>query len=289
MIHQQFHQAFSKIKYVDANHTYSSNGIPLTSVTTLLKKLKEEFDTEYWLVYTTLKMTGYRVQPRGNRYVNIDGVTMSLLEASALPTSISTKELQDIWHMQGKIGTTRGSHCHDHIEQLWNRQDKGSKYPIWISTLDTKTLSEFHNSVLILKKLSLDFYNQISQTHSPVFLEYTVGDEALKIAGTADAILYNNITNQYEIWDWKTDKQYRTSGRDKIKEFDVADCEQNKYSLQLGLYKYIIEKNTDIKIDKCKIVHFDWKASSFDIYDTIDYNTKIDTILNNVDFKSTYL
>jgi hypothetical protein len=38
---------------------------------------------------------------------------------------------------------------------------------------------------------------------------------------------------------------------------DLPDCNYIHYCLQLSFYKFIIERNSDIKISKLRIVHFD--------------------------------
>ena len=98
-------------------------------------------------------------------------------------------------------------------------------------------------------------------------------------------------TNEIELWDFKTDKEIKTQSDygNKIKYFNIDDCELNKYSLQLGIYKYLIEKNTKINISKCKIIHFSSKAQTYTVYDTLDYHDKIKEFFEDDNNKSIYL
>jgi len=90
--------------------------------------------------------------------------------------------------------------------------------------------------------------------------ELKVGDKELKIAGTVDAVVKNRF-NEYELWDWKTSGKIHKKAFNNKKMFypfnDLPDCNYIHYCLQLSFYKFIIERNSDIKISKLRIVHFD--------------------------------
>ena len=73
----------------------------------------------------------------------------------------------------------------------------------------------------------------------PYRTEWRIFDEKLKIAGTVD-VVFKDEQNKFYIFDWK---------RVNNLYFNLE-----KYNLQLNMYKYILEKNYDIKIDKMSLV-----------------------------------
>jgi ATP-dependent exoDNAse (exonuclease V) beta subunit len=104
-------------------------------------------------------------------------------------------------------------------------------------------------------------------------MELVVGDDEYKIAGMVDCLFYNKKSNKLEIWDYKTNKEIKTSnnfGNKMLQPISHLDeCEHNTYSLQLSLYKHIIEKNTNLEIGNCYLI---WIHENNDNYKVIKCN-----------------
>ncbi len=90
----------------------------------------------------------------------------------------------------------------------------------------------------------------------PFRTEWRIFDKELKIAGTIDLICRNG--NTFDIYDWKrSDKinttetpwQYGINGLEK-----VPDTRYTHYCLQQNLYRYILEKNYNVKIANMYLV-----------------------------------
>ena len=82
----------------------------------------------------------------------------------------------------------------------------------------------------------------------------------LGIAGMMDLLIYDSATDEYVIVDWKTNKKisknsYKGKMGSKESSKDLEDCNFTKYSLQLSLYRYILEEYYDMKIKNSFIVH----------------------------------
>jgi hypothetical protein len=60
----------------------------------------------------------------------------------------------------------------------------------------------------------------------------------------------------------------------------VEDCDLEVYSLQLEMYKQIIEKNTPIKLGQSYIVWFSHHNESYRIIKTTDRKFHVDVIFN---------
>lgn len=89
-----------------------------------------------------------------------------------------------------------------------------------------------------------------------VLTEVKVCAPEWKIAGTIDCLI--KIKGKWYIYDWKTDSGIYKTGFEKctgvLASFD--NCNYNKFSFQLGIYKLILEHVYDIDIAGIKVVHF---------------------------------
>ena len=90
--------------------------------------------------------------------------------------------------------------------------------------------------------------------------EKIIYSKELKLAGSIDLLLHNKKTDEYTIVDWKTSRKIDTSAfRHKTGNHeatrDLEDCNFNHYSLQLSLYRYILEIYYNLKIKNQMIVH----------------------------------
>jgi len=90
--------------------------------------------------------------------------------------------------------------------------------------------------------------------------EVIIYSTKIGIAGMIDLLVEDPDTNEYVIIDWKTNKQIRTTAyKSKTGSHpataDIEDCNFMQYSLQLSLYRYILESYYNVKIKNCFIVH----------------------------------
>ena len=76
------------------------------------------------------------------------------------------------------------------------------------------------------------------------------------LAGSIDFLGYSPCTNKYWIFDWKRAKHLqKIKGFNNIKFFShITESDVGKYTFQLGIYAYIIQKYTDMKIDGLALV-----------------------------------
>ena len=102
------------------------------------------------------------------------------------------------------------------------------------------------------------FDTNIDSFGDVVHSEVMVFSEELEIAGCVDLLVYNSITNECFIFDWKTSKIIDYSGKGSaITEacFDLNNCRYDKYSLQLSIYSYLLDNFHGIPINQMFMVH----------------------------------
>lgn len=245
---------FNFVKYIDETHEYFIDGqkVPL-SATKILSNLKIPFDTDKW---STKK---------------------------AMERNIPLEDILAEWKLKSLISTEKGTIFHNYVENYLS--NKIFPYP------EKRILSvpEFNGIDIIRPKfdklISLfdSFYTLMKGRLIPVRSEFVVGDRELNIAGMIDQIFYNKKTGKLEIWDWKTNKAISTENKyQKFKSpiSHLDECELNTYSLQLNIYKYIIEKNTGLQFGDCYIAWFFEENTDFKIIKTLPLHTEVKLILN---------
>ncbi len=272
----KLNSAFKEYVYADKSHSYYHRIKKLTSVTQLISKLQTPFDKKYWSVFKAYEFSGlnpkYNWHLHQERKVGLEDGTIVHID-SKHDIKVPPEKVAAQWQLDSLVGKERGSYIHNYLEAKENRLIDIPKKPEL--DLDTVSATHFSNSIQTAISLSEQFLKDTYDYLIPVAMEYTVGSIDLGLAGRFDRLYWNMRSLEYEIWDFKTDKKIGYKGRDKIKIFDIPDCEFEKYSLQTSLYKYMIEEAIQEKIGTSHIVHFDIKNNSYDIIAAKDYTNLI--------------
>jgi ATP-dependent exoDNAse (exonuclease V) beta subunit len=100
-----------------------------------------------------------------------------------------------------------------------------------------------------------------------------------------DCLFWNKKSQWLEIWDYKTNKEIKTSnnyGNKMLHPISHLDeCEMNTYSLQLGLYKHIIEKNTNLKIGNCYLIWINENIDNYKVYKCKDLHAELKLMIEH--------
>lgn len=235
--------SFSHIKFFDKNHTYTIDGEPANiSVSGLIKKYEKPFDRDRIAEFVAKR----------------DG---KLIE----------EVLRD-WDFAKDYSCHKGSEFHLFVENYFNRkQTTINKKNLENFFLENKnfykeeSFSSYYGELAHLIKNFLNFYNWWKKDHILIKSEFVIGDRESKICGTIDNLSFNKKTNEFVIFDYKTNKEIKKQNpRDEtfLKPFQyLSHCEYIKYSLQQCLYQVIIERNTPYKVPTSYIV---WVANKND-------------------------
>jgi hypothetical protein len=252
--------AFNKVTYFDEPHKYFIGNRQLISVTTLIGKFTEEFEEDYW------------ANRKGYEY------------------NLPKEEMLHLWKYINKVGVTRGSVIHDYAENLFN--NKVFPYPKeriekefgCDPILDTYLRSRNHVD---------EFYRKSKGRLIPIKAELVVCDEELGIGGMVDLLFYNIRAREFQIWDWKTNKSFSgwsPEGGNNLEEGKanftgglsmLKDNDLNHYSLQLDMYKYIIEKNTGIKLGQSYLIWVSHNQPKFHTIKTVDRMMYVERMINS--------
>jgi len=244
---------FNSIKYYDAEHKYYIGDTEFTSATTFIGKFKPKFDT----------------QRIAEEYANKRGLDVNSVIAE--------------WDLKRDVSTFKGTLVHSLAENWWNNK--------FFPYNPSESVKAFGHDIITEKyekcrDMFFKFYEDAKQNLVPVKMELVVGDEEYKIAGQIDGLFFNKKSNELEIWDYKTNKEIKYSNdfgqkfQDPISHLDV--CEFNTYSLQLSLYKHIIQKNTNLKIGSNYLVWINENISKYKVIKCQDMEAEIKLMINHL-------
>jgi hypothetical protein len=242
---------FNNVKFHDDVHKYFVGDKQLISVTTLIHKYQQEFNHQYWSEY------------KADEY------------------HLDQKEIERAWDFLNKKATLKGSIAHNYAENLWN--NKFFPYPKEL-VLKTFGYDPIYEEFIKTKKLIDTFFRMSYGTLIPIKTEYVICDVEYGIGGMIDLLVYNTKQKEFQLWDYKTNKKLNTENKmgETLKGslFTLQDCEMEIYSLQLGLYKKIIEKNTGIKIGRCYLVWISHNNDEPIYHEIMDRSKYVDIMVN---------
>jgi hypothetical protein len=234
---------FNHIVYYDEPHKYYIDGKQQVSCTTFIGMFKPKFET--------------------------DKIATNFSEKHDLNKSDVIEE----WDYKRDSANMKGTIFHKYAEdRLANK--------IFPYT-HKQTVEKLYGHDIIKPKLDIcfshfdKFYEDSKYNLIPVKSEWIVGDKEIGISGCVDQIFYNKKSGKLEVWDWKTNRKIETSSQYKnkmkhpISHLDI--CEINTYSLQLSMYKYIIESNTNLKFGDSYIVWFNEANESYKLFKCFDF------------------
>jgi ATP-dependent exoDNAse (exonuclease V) beta subunit len=159
------------------------------------------------------------------------------------------EEIKQLWSNTGKEACDLGTKLHYNIECFYNKNK---------ITDDSVGYKQF-----------LNFQEKIGQFMNPYRTEWTIFDEKLKIAGSIDMI-FKNDDGTFTIYDWKRSKEIKKSN---WFESATTHCINHlpasnfwKYSLQLNIYRTILERNYGITISKMCLLSLHPNQKNYQIH-----------------------
>lgn len=245
-------EVFSEIEFNEEKHIYRVKDDEYISTTGLLKQYVPEFNTN------------------------------EVSKKISNKTGVSQESIIQDWKEKGDNGREIGTALHKYIENdiLNLPQDK----PLVIDS----------NLELLNKKIIQ--FEKFKQDHLlgkiVVGSEIIIYDEDYKLAGTIDCLLFDPVKNIFWFVDWKSNKKISESNKwstllPPLQKYDNSDL--IKYSLQLSVYRYIVEKkifksipnNEDFINNSLNvIVNFPIDEDGYKIYFTNYMRFSIQQLLN---------
>lgn len=244
---------FKGIEFHEEEHFYTLNDYRFgISATSLIETYAQEFDSD------------------------------SISQMVANKRGISQQEVLEEWKKENEFSCIKGSCIHLKAQSLW----MGTNYEIDYNTIDNNIDKErLKKEYDIMSKQAINFYNDYKDMYDMIQDEFIVWSKEFDIAGSIDGIMYNKYTQQCCILDFKSNKdlQFESKYHKKMKVplHKLDDVNGQHYYIQLSIYKYLIEKYTNIKVDELFIVYFNINANNYEIIPIPYMKKEVEEILEN--------
>ncbi len=170
----------------------------------------------------------------------------------ALENGISQRCQLEQWDCKGVESREVGTYLHEQIHKYLVREKTDFTYHFQYNgeEVHVDKMVDISTEYIYFKK----FLNE--ENIIPFRTEWQIFDPVLRIAGTIDFLSRND--NGFDLYDWKrSDKidKYATVWNHGINGLEsVPDTRYYHYCLQLNMYKYILENNYNITINKMYLV-----------------------------------
>lgn len=252
--------AFNNLKHIYWNiHT----GEFYTSITTLIGKYKNKFDSITMSLYKALQNnldSNYFdiIKKSRNRKETIQLVLNSIDNDLCNKIISEAKELRNNWAVKSYNSTTKGSAIHA-IRENNILNDTSKEYQIF---------SKQYKDCI--------FY--------PELLVYS---HKYKIAGQIDLVFKYNNLNKYVIVDYKTNEKIEMDNKfnKMLSPFDfLDDCSYNQYTLQLSGYKLLLQEEpsflNETRVENTGLYIEHIQDNNVNFIQCIDLSEKIFNVLN---------
>ena len=243
---------FNNIKFFENGHYYTINNKRIgISTTGLIHDYSQPFDS--------YNMAGLVAEKQGK----------------------TRKQVLDEWQKENVLSTTKGSMLHEFAQAQWLHR---------AYTLDYENIDPLVDKVRLRKAVEktlpqvFAFYYESRDILEPIGDEVLIGCEEYDIAGAVDMLFKNKLTGKIVMVDFKTNKEIKRKGFKGAKMqhplHELDDCNFVHYSLQLGVYKHLIERYTNLKIGEYYIVYFCETADNYEIIKPLILDKEVEKILN---------
>ena len=237
------------------------------------------FDEEPHIYYYKGKKVGVSGTKLLEKYENVfDANKMAPFSARKL--NMSTDEVLSMWETDNLISQVKGTHLHAYMENA--TANKVYNYP------KEEVIGMFGYDALlepwfVITMMMDDFQKDIRGKLIPIKSELIIGSPDFDIAGAVDQIYFNKVTNELEIWDWKTNKEIKYEGykgQTLLGKYRyLQDCNFVHYSIQLNVYKYILQNMTKLRFGACRIVWFNEKNDTYKVITCMDLYKEAEELL----------
>lgn len=243
----ELNKAFGNFKFFEEDHHYEYKGERVgISVTRLIEEYTNEFDAE------------------------------SIAEKVAIRDGKTIQEVLDEWKQKNEWACKKGSACHEYAQSLWSNVKYFDKQ--WDGIEYVKAVDKIQKQALNFR---IDFDDRLEHLAD----EFVVGSDEYDIASAIDHLFINKYTGGLVLVDYKTNsdihKTEKYAKNMKVPLSHLKDFTLNHYYIQLSIYKYIVEKYTNLKIEEMFIVYMSENIENYEIIEIPYLKDEVEEILEN--------
>jgi len=244
---KELNKAFDDFQFFEDGHYYKYKGKDIgISVTRFIEEYTNEFDAE------------------------------TIAEKVALKENKTIQQVLDEWKVKNELACEKGHLGHLYAQSLWNKENVLEE----IKSCSTGLKMSLE---LILEQAN-NFYNDYKDRLEHIVDELIIGSEEFNIASAVDHLFLNKLTGGLVLVDYKTNsdihKNERYAKQMKVPLNHLKDTTLNHYAIQLSIYKYLIEKYTNLKVDEWFIVYMSENIKNYEIIEIPYLKNEVEKILN---------
>lgn len=203
--------------------------------------------------YTSVTTLIHKYFPKFNHDKVIDKMMKSNKWNESKYFGMTKTEIKEIWEKNGSESAKKGTNLHDIIENYY---------------LNNKEYTS--NDHCFEQFLKFDKESELKVYRT----EWRIFSDDHKVAGSIDIIFEGSIPGSVKLYDWK-----RCSNLKKDNPYEkgyfpidhIPNCNYEHYTLQLNIYKYILENYYGIKVEEMALIVF---SENKDSYEKVTVNNR---------------
>ena len=245
---KELNKAFGDFKFFENGHYYEYKGKRVgISVTRFIEQYCNEFDAQ------------------------------AVAEKVAIKQNKTIQEVLNEWEYKNKFACAKGSTCHEFAQSLWS----GNEWK-WIDFNDDHN---YNMAVIKIQNQAHNFYDDYKDRLEHLADEFVVGSPEYDICSAIDHLFINKLTGGLVLVDYKTNSDIHKTekyAKDmKVPLQHLKDFTLNHYYIQLSIYRYLVEKYTNLKIEEMFIVYFSENIENYEIIGIPYLKNEVEKILEN--------
>lgn len=187
--------------------------------------------------------------------------SQAVAEKVAIKQNKTVQEVLNEWDYKNKFACAKGSTCHEYAQTRWSKE-------LWIPLEFDKSV-EYNKAVYKIIQQADRFYNDYQDRLEHLADEFVVGSPEYDICSAIDHLFINKLTGGLVLVDYKTNSDIHKTekyAKDmKVPLQHLKDFTLNHYYIQLSIYRYLVEKYTNLKIEEMFIVYFSENIENYEI------------------------
>ena len=245
---KELNNAFKDFVFFPSDHHYEYKGKTIgISVTKFIGQYVNEFDKE---------LIANKVAKRDNKTV---------------------EEILNAWEQKNNWACKKGTYIHEYIQALFSEEPDFSYLPF-------DEDKEKQEIIKICLDQCINFYEDYKKSLVHLADEFVIGSSEFDIASAIDHLFINKVTGGLLLVDYKTNsdiyKNEKYAKKMKAPLHHLKDTTLNHYFIQLSIYKFIVERYTNLKIEKMLIVWFSENNDNYKIIEVPFLGEEVEKILN---------
>ena len=272
---KELNKAFGDFKFYEEDHHYEYKGERVgISVTRLIEDYCNEFDAQAVAEKVATKNQQIVDRISKDRWATEEDIELKLKILSDKTNTIQGN--LDLWKYKNKFACEKGSACHEYAQSLWSSVKYFDKQ--WDGIEYVKAVDKIQKQAL---QFRMDYDDRLEHLSD----EYIIGSEEYDIASAIDHLFINKLTGGLVLVDYKTNsdihKTEKYAKQMKVPLTHLKDFTLNHYYIQLSIYKYIVEKYTNLQIEEMFIVYMSENIDNYEIIEIPYLKDEVEKILEN--------